>query len=98
GDHGRSRTDVRARRKIGKSQKTKRGTKRMITLTRRNTLGLGLGAAAAALLTSRTAGAADPIKIGYPANLTGIQASLDGPMLNGAKLAASEINDAGGVL
>jgi len=70
----------------------------MITLTRRNTLGLGLGAAAAALLTSRTAGAADPIKIGYPANLTGIQASLDGPMLNGAKLAASEINDAGGVL
>lgn len=70
----------------------------MITLTRRNTLGLGLGAAAAALLISRTAGAADPIKIGYPANLTGIQASLDGPMLNGAKLAASEINEAGGVL
>jgi len=70
----------------------------MITLTRRSTLGLGLGAAAAALLTARTAQAADPIKIGYPANVTGIQASLDGPMLNGAKLAASEINAAGGVL
>lgn len=70
----------------------------MITLTRRSTLGLGLGAAAAALVTARTAQAADPIKIGYPANLTGIQASLDGPMLNGAKLAASEINAAGGVL
>jgi branched-chain amino acid transport system substrate-binding protein len=69
----------------------------MITLTRRSTLGLGLGAAAA-LATARTAWAADPIKIGYPANLTGIQASLDGPMLNGAKLAASEINAAGGVL
>ncbi len=70
----------------------------MITLTRRSTLGLGLGAAAAALLTTRAGWAADPIKIGYPANLTGIQASLDGPMLNGAKLAASEINEAGGVL
>ncbi|RUY39801.1 ABC transporter substrate-binding protein, partial [Mesorhizobium sp. M7A.F.Ca.CA.002.07.1.1] len=69
----------------------------MIKLTRRGTIGLGLGAFFA-LASASTALAADTIKIGYPANLTGIQASLDGPMLNGAKLAASEINAAGGVL
>ncbi|ESZ27188.1 MULTISPECIES: ABC transporter substrate-binding protein [unclassified Mesorhizobium] len=69
----------------------------MIKLTRRDTIGLGLGAFFA-LASASTALAADTIKIGYPANLTGIQASLDGPMLNGAKLAASEINAAGGVL
>lgn len=69
----------------------------MIKLSRREALGLGIGAAVA-LGTVGTAYAADPIKIGYPANLTGIQASLDGPMLNGAKLAASQINAAGGVL
>ncbi|QND67468.1 ABC transporter substrate-binding protein [Mesorhizobium loti] len=69
----------------------------MIKLTRRGTIGLGLGAFFA-LASASTALAADTIKIGYPANLTGIQASLDGPMLNGAKLAASQINAAGGVL
>ena len=69
----------------------------MIRLTRRGTLGLGLTAAMAVGLGG-AALAADPIKIGYAANLTGIQASLDGPMLNGAKLAATEINAAGGVL
>jgi branched-chain amino acid transport system substrate-binding protein len=69
----------------------------MIKLSRREAMGLGIGVAFA-LGTAGTAIAADPIKIGYPANLTGIQASLDGPMLNGAKLAASQINAAGGVL
>jgi branched-chain amino acid transport system substrate-binding protein len=69
----------------------------MTRLTRRKTLGIGLGAALA-LGLGGAAFAADPIKIGFPANLTGIQASLDGPMLNGGKLAAAEINAAGGVL
>lgn len=39
-----------------------------------------------------------PIKIGALYNLTGGMASLDVPSANGAKLAAKEINDAGGVL
>jgi branched-chain amino acid transport system substrate-binding protein len=45
-----------------------------------------------------TAGAAQPIKIGAIYNLTGGMASLDVPASNGAKLAAKEINAAGGVL
>ncbi|MDQ0467551.1 ABC transporter substrate-binding protein [Labrys wisconsinensis] len=69
----------------------------MISLTRRGAVRLGL-CAAVAFGAVGTAFAADPIKIGYPANVTGVQASLDGPMLNGAKLAAAEINAAGGVL
>ncbi|MCC7022917.1 MAG: ABC transporter substrate-binding protein [Thermomicrobiales bacterium] len=40
----------------------------------------------------------EPVKIGMPYNLTGSQASLDGPSANGSKLAAKEINAAGGVL
>ena len=39
----------------------------------------------------------DVIKIGAIYNVTGAQASLDGPSLNGFKLAAKEINAAGGV-
>ena len=42
--------------------------------------------------------AGDTIKIGAPANLTGALSSLDAPSLNGEKLKAKEINDAGGVL
>ncbi len=38
------------------------------------------------------------IKIGAIENLTGSQASLDAPSLNGVKLALKEANDAGGVL
>jgi branched-chain amino acid transport system substrate-binding protein len=38
------------------------------------------------------------IRIGMLYNMTGAQASLDGPSANGAKLAAKEINAAGGVL
>ena len=40
----------------------------------------------------------EPIKIGVIYNVTGGQASLDVPSYNGAKLAAKEINAAGGVL
>ncbi|MFZ5900517.1 MAG: ABC transporter substrate-binding protein [Bacillota bacterium] len=42
--------------------------------------------------------AGETIKIGAIYNVTGAQASLDGPSLNGFKLAAKEINAAGGVL
>ncbi len=42
--------------------------------------------------------ATQPIKIGVIYNLTGGMASLDVPSANGAKLAAKEINTAGGVL
>lgn len=41
---------------------------------------------------------AEVIKIGMIYNFTGAQASLDAPSANGAKLAAKEINAAGGVL
>ena len=40
---------------------------------------------------------ADSIKIGAPFNVTGALSSLDAPALNGAKLKAKEINDAGGI-
>src|SRR5512147_3322361 len=39
-----------------------------------------------------------PIKVGGVFNLTGGMASLDGPALNGAKLALKQVNDKGGVL
>lgn len=42
--------------------------------------------------------AGETIKVGAIFNLTGAQASLDGPSLNGFKLAAKEINAKGGVL
>ena len=68
----------------------------MPKLTRREAL--IAGTAVAFLMGTGITYAADPIKIGYPANLTGSLASVDGPALNGAKLAAQEINAAGGVL
>ena len=70
-------------------------------LTRRDMLGLTAGAGLAITgeaLWSRPAAAADTIKIGAPYNVTGGLSSLDAPALNGAKLKAKEINDAGGVL
>ncbi len=71
-----------------------------MSLTRRNMLALGAGAALAAGggLSIRRAAAADAIKIGAPFNVTGGLSSLDAPALNGAKLKAKEINDTGGVL
>ncbi len=52
----------------------------------------------AALGTRSTSRAADPIKVGGAFALTGDESSLDLPAANGAKLAAKEINAAGGVL
>jgi branched-chain amino acid transport system substrate-binding protein len=55
--------------------------------------------AALALLAMGCAGkAGNVIKLGMLYNMTGSQASLDVPSANGAKLAAKEINAAGGVL
>lgn len=50
-----------------------------------------------AALAGATAASADSIKIGAPFNVTGGLSSLDAPALNGAKLKAKEINDAGGI-
>ncbi len=50
------------------------------------------------LFTCNIFAATAPIKIGAIYNLTGDQSSLDAPSLNGFKLAAKEINAAGGVL
>ena len=60
-----------------------------------NKLIIGL---AAGLSLSATAMAADPIKVGLLYNLTGGLASLDNPALNGSKLKAKQINEAGGLL
>lgn len=64
-------------------------------------MGVATAAGAAAALPApwiRRAYAAETIKIGAPSNLTGTQASIDQPSLNGTKLRTKEINDAGGVL
>jgi len=58
-----------------------------------------LAAVSAVLLGAATAaGAAEPIRIGALYNVTGGMASIDGPSLNGAKLAVKQINEAGGLL
>ena len=46
----------------------------------------------------RGRGRRNTIKVGMIINMTGSQASLDAPSANGAKLAAKEINAAGGML
>jgi branched-chain amino acid transport system substrate-binding protein len=58
---------------------------------------LGTGVVVAAVAWSGLASAADPIKIGAAFNMTGLQASIDGPSKNGAQLAADKINAAGGI-
>jgi len=75
----------------------------MILLRRRTMLRgaalAGLAGVATATWRGRAMAAADEtIKLGAPFNLTGNMASLDQPALNGAKLAAQEINATGGVL
>ena len=50
------------------------------------------------VLTGTVVFAQEPIKIGVVMNLTGPWASIDTPSANGAKLAAEQINKAGGVL
>jgi branched-chain amino acid transport system substrate-binding protein len=58
-----------------------------------------MAAAVGLLAVAPAAKAADPIKIVALYNLSaGGLASIDGPSLNGAKLKAKEINDAGGLL
>lgn len=46
---------------------------------------------------SQSKAGGETIKVGAIYNVTGAQASLDGPSLNGFKLAAKEINAAGGI-
>lgn len=52
----------------------------------------------AAKATQPPAAAAEPIRIGGMYNVTGGMSSIDAPGLNGMKLAAKRINEAGGVL
>ena len=62
---------------------------------------LGLGIATLGVFSSlfnSTGAQGETIKIGNAYNLTGSMSSLDVPASNGAKLAAKEINAAGGVL
>jgi len=61
-------------------------------------LAIVLVAAASLLAVGCGGGGGGAIKIGMLYNMTGAQASLDAPSANGAKLAAKEINAAGGVL
>ncbi len=58
---------------------------------------VGIALATASLLAVPTQ-AEDPIKIGALYNVTGGMASLDGPSLRGAELAAKQVNEAGGLL
>jgi branched-chain amino acid transport system substrate-binding protein len=69
-----------------------------MTFGRRNLLSTGAAIAVLALAAGAAEAAGGAIKIGAPANLTGALSSLDAPALNGEKLKAKEINDAGGVL
>lgn len=55
-------------------------------------------AAGAGLALAAQAWAGEPIPIGALYNVTGGMASIDGPSLNGARLAAKQINEGGGVL
>ncbi len=58
----------------------------------------GAAALAFALVAGGSLDAAEPIKIGALYGVTGGMASIDGPSLKGAKLAAKQINEAGGLL
>jgi branched-chain amino acid transport system substrate-binding protein len=57
-----------------------------------------LALALLSLFAACAGGGSKTIKLGMLYNMTGSQASLDGPSANGAKLAAKEINAKGGVL
>jgi branched-chain amino acid transport system substrate-binding protein len=64
----------------------------------KKTLAIVLVAAVALLAVGCGGKGGGAIKIGMLYNMTGAQASLDAPSANGAKLAAKELNAAGGVL
>ena len=57
-----------------------------------------IGMVVAALCVAFPVFAEDTLKIGALYNLTGGMSSIDAPALNGAKLKAKLINEAGGVL
>jgi branched-chain amino acid transport system substrate-binding protein len=68
----------------------------------RNVQFMAIGVAAAVLLAGCSAGGGgggggDEIVVGAVYSITGSQASIDVPAYNGFKLAAKEINDAGGI-
>ena len=69
----------------------------MVEASRRMFLG-GLGAAAAGLSAARAEPAGKPIRIGCISALTGSQEVRGRPILDGAHIAARQINGAGGVL
>lgn len=65
----------------------------------RHSLILSIGASVSALaLVASAAQAQETIRIAALYNLTGGMSSIDAPALNGAQLAAAEVNAAGGVL
>ena len=65
---------------------------------KRNMAKLALAAGLVASTSLATGALAqETIKIGAPFNVTGALSSLDAPALNGVKLKAKEINDAGGI-
>jgi len=68
--------------------------KRTDLIRRGALLAAGLGMT---MLIGTAGSLADSVKIGAPFNVTGALSSLDAPALNGAKLKAKEINDAGGI-
>ena len=61
-------------------------------------LSLIVGVLALGLAMGSVAKSAEPIKVGLLYNLTGGLSSLDVPALNGSKLRAKQINEAGGLL
>ena len=69
-----------------------------MTLTTRAFVGALLGATALATLGALPSQAADPIKIGVTGPYTGGSSAMGVSMRDGARLAAAEINKAGGVL
>ncbi len=73
----------------------------MATSPRRSFLGAAAGVVAAGLLLpgkARSAPSGKPIRIGCIVSLSGSQEVLGRPILDGAQIAADEINAAGGVL
>jgi len=70
-------------------------TMKVISLTVASIMALSLAACGGS--GSGTASSGDTLKVGALYNLTGGQASLDKPSYNGFKMAADEINAAGGI-
>lgn len=67
-------------------------------MRRMRRLGLSAVLALCLLLVAGVSHAQEPIRIGALYNLTGAMSSIDGPALNGARLAVEMINQKGGLL